>query len=1326
MIIEKNLVKQPVPPTISLAYKNGRVIGNLIYEETSLTVKVELEDNYILLSEMSCDIHKYLNNKIVPYWDEIKNFKLLYVPIEIPHISSKGFWYEITVTIDDADSTIKHITGTLAQYAELDHVNNYDVEIRTQNDIDRDDYVDAVFYDPNDPEASILNRVLKDKASHYSIHHVDTSLYNVKRTFSFSGQSVLECLKDICKEVDCIMIFGENESSDHVFHRTISFYDAKDYCPACGKRGDFTNGCTNPECEHNEDIIPRYGEDTGLFINKDNLGEEINLETNIDDIINCYRLTAGDDDMTAAVINCNPSGSRYIWHFTDDMKKDMSPELRTKINDYETAMNMYKTSYQMNNISQSQINSYNSYVNTYQDYSSEDLNTITYPVTGYVNLIRTYYYVSYLYDFLNTIMMPFSPEVDDTTAQEQMALFTPTTIGTKGLASITKTTSATEIKELVKVYIDTSRYKIDVVTTTYSKPTWTGTIKLTSYTDEEDTYEITKTLTFTEATDTYIKTQMDKLLKKHETSITGITSLINASTNDFVTEINKYNLMALNNIYAVIDAVLKIMDDAEVTQSSDPDVYSQYYAPLLAKKNAMGSVITGRETEVGVLKNLLDSIDEQKTDINNILVLEDYLGVNLWSELVLFRREGDLTNTSFISVGMNDKEIIDNAMDFYDRAVEDIEKQAELQYTISSDLKNFLLMPNEVYDNYALVFDVGNWMRIEVDEKIYKLRLVEYEIDFDDLTTINVEFTDCKKSNDITSQFAEYRKTVNSVKKETASIKKEIVDVQEETHIFVDAVSESAITSDAIIVEDTGETLTEHLRSTATDNAINIDNAKKVATNYLSLDSTGVMVADLTDGQQTPSTATGRNVKIDNDSVDIRNGQDVLASFGENTLIGAEENSKIQLSSGGIVGLDNQGGQTFEISNNGVSQDNSFIINSIYHTLDFSDANVSRPSVFIYTIQQTIKNGSDISMKYKFTNGQSTVIAPVTSFTYGTASTKTINNNYTAGSINYNGDKTFTISMYKTIPTISGIFRFYLDTVSFTGTKMTPYFTFGTRIGDIGSWSFAEGEKVVASGRASHAEGQVSYAKGDYSHAEGCETEAYGNYSHAQNKGTVAKSAYQTVLGKYNVIDSNNKYVAIIGNGEGRIVIEETIDDQGNVSYEEYDLSSNALAVTWDGNIEMALDTSAATGTTDGDLYTTITALGWGNNVFSTLMLSIKNILTSILQYLLPVETSLSPDSALSGTDHHVCKIIKKGKSIRAYISVGYNDTSTGIATDTTFFTIPENYRPKTDITCPASAWLTNGTPRLAYFTIYSETGIITQRSSSSISQICGAIEWTI
>lgn len=69
------------------------------------------------------------------------------------------------------------------------------------------------------------------------------------------------------------------------------------------------------------------------------------------------------------------------------------------------------------------------------------------------------------------------------------------------------------------------------------------------------------------------------------------------------------------------------------------------------------------------------------------------------------------------------------------------------------------------------------------------------------------------------------------------------------------------------------------------------DDAAKVATNYVSKDNTGLMVSD-GDGTQTPSTATERNVFIDNDSVDIRNGQDVLASFGTDSYVGDRTNSK--------------------------------------------------------------------------------------------------------------------------------------------------------------------------------------------------------------------------------------------------------------------------------------------------------------------------------------------------------------------------------------------------------------------------------------------------
>jgi hypothetical protein len=39
-------------------------------------------------------------------------------------------------------------------------------------------------------------------------------------------------------------------------------------------------------------------------------------------------------------------------------------------------------------------------------------------------------------------------------------------------------------------------------------------------------------------------------------------------------------------------------------------------------------------------------------------------------------------------------------------------------------------------------FEVGNWLRVRVDDKVYKLRLLDYEIDFDNLQNITITFSD--------------------------------------------------------------------------------------------------------------------------------------------------------------------------------------------------------------------------------------------------------------------------------------------------------------------------------------------------------------------------------------------------------------------------------------------------------------------------------------------------------------------------------------------------------------------------------------------------------
>lgn len=137
-------------------------------------------------------------------------------------------------------------------------------------------------------------------------------------------------------------------------------------------------------------------------------------------------------------------------------------------------------------------------------------------------------------------------------------------------------------------------------------------------------------------------------------------------------------------------------------------------------------------------------------------------------------------------------------------------------------------------------------------------------------------------------------------------------------------------------------------------------------------------------------------------------------------------------------------------------------------------------------------------------------------------------------------------------------------------------------------YSHAEGHRSIADGECSHAEGYLSTTYGQASHAEGYDTSTYaqaahaeglttraeGQASHAQNIGTEAVSTAQTALGKYNARDANNRYAVIIGNG--------TSDSA----------RSNALAVTWGGNVEMALDTTATSGT-DYEIYDALVDLGW-------------------------------------------------------------------------------------------------------------------------------------
>lgn len=90
--------------------------------------------------------------------------------------------------------------------------------------------------------------------------------------------------------------------------------------------------------------------------------------------------------------------------------------------------------------------------------------------------------------------------------------------------------------------------------------------------------------------------------------------------------------------------------------------------------------------------------------------------------------------------------------------------------------------------------------------------------------------------------------------------------------------------------------------------------------------------------------------------------------------------------------------------------------------------------------------------------------------------------------------------------------------------------TYMAKVDPTGTGSFSMNDSV-ASGQYSHAEGKSTMAEGDASHAEGYGTRAEGDYSHAEGISTIASSSYQHVQGKFNILDDEDRYAHIVGNG---------------------------------------------------------------------------------------------------------------------------------------------------------------------------------------------------
>lgn len=731
-----------IPPTFVLANRSGEKYG------TVPASNIRYGDSFNSYGELSFDVYKYQDGKEYHLWNKLQNFKLLWC-------REYNTWFEITVAIDESNDLVKNIEAKSLGECETSQIMLYGIEINTEDDISRDDYKPTILYDPNNKDASLLHRIM-EKAPNYKISHVDTSIKTIQRTFSFDGISLYDAFQEIAKEINCIFIFNNGVTSDGKIAREINVYDLESYCLACGYRDEFSHKC--PKCG-SKSILSGYGNETNIFVSVDNLVEDVNYKTDTDSVKNCFRLEAGDDLMTATIRNCNPNGSGYIWYISDELKSDMSDELATKLDEYDKLYNYYQNEY-IAEIDASVLKKYNSLIDKYYE-MNKDLEKIPTSVTGYPALMNVYYNTIDLYLYLNDSMMPDSSQ-RRTTAELEAAKLGYSSLSPVAVTDLKKASASTvnsAVLAMAKTIVD-SRYQVKIKESTYSdNHVWTGNFTITNYSDEEDTAVSSLTnVTVNDEYQVFVEQKLKKSLSSASDSATNVTDLFKLSLSAFITEIKKYCLSRLTSFHDSCQSCINILIEQGISnkdawENQVPDLYANLYQPYYDKLLALEDEIKLRESEIAIVTGTYDKdgdvkiigmqiiIDNEKLTIQDTLDFEKYLG-DLWLDFVSYRRDDTYSNDNYISDGLNNKELYDNAFEFIKSAQKEICKSATMQHTITASLKNLLAMKEfePIYD----YFEVGNWIRIRVDKQIYKLRLVSYSIEYDSIDDIDIEFSDVK------------------------------------------------------------------------------------------------------------------------------------------------------------------------------------------------------------------------------------------------------------------------------------------------------------------------------------------------------------------------------------------------------------------------------------------------------------------------------------------------------------------------------------------------------------------------------------------------------
>lgn len=730
--------------------------------------------------EVSFTLYKMNNGVFNPFWNQIDDLAIILV-------EGKGY-FEISVPKTDDGAIQKSISGVSLCEAETSQT-NVTLEINTDDDIARDDYVETVLYNENDTKGSLLHRVFS-VMPHYTIGHVDSSIKNIQRTFSVSDTSLYDFLQQIAEEIGCIFIFDN-------FSRTVNCYDLQEHCTKqeCISAND-TRNIINHVCQHcnSSDYIEEgYGEDTGVFIEgasqEDNTTETITITGDKDSVKNCFKIEGGDDTITDRIAS-RLIGGNYIWKFSDYQRSQMSNNLQIALSEWKkyvaTQQSAYNNYWDQLSANIDKISYYRDSMMPNDDTDDVTAETVCQEIFGNGVTSGKITYTCLQNRTMNATLLSktitnFAKAIAPSTYTVELNNISTTT-EKDGNFTIINTISFT-----AHVYLK-DEYKDDGITLKdeYTSPTITLPVKkgYKLYVSENDNQIYTSDYFY------YLKQQIEIELEKVDTKEevmvfdppldpktnkykSGYTEetykAYDNETNPNKLPSNHYTMFCVERLQSYYDAyeacsqvIAKKNDDISSDQDEllkyikDDNTQEPIFDSLLGKYkrrmeclsariNYLDSKITELEEKNKELSNKITAV-QNKCDLQNFLTnVESVLGgKDLWLELCTFRRVDTYKNDNFIGEDQPESVLMENVEELIKQANIEIEKACKVNYTTTATIANLLTMKE--FEPFWDKFDLGNYIRVRVDEDIYTMRIASISFDYSDLAHCSVEFSDTIKN----------------------------------------------------------------------------------------------------------------------------------------------------------------------------------------------------------------------------------------------------------------------------------------------------------------------------------------------------------------------------------------------------------------------------------------------------------------------------------------------------------------------------------------------------------------------------------------------------